>query len=133
MPDSNYDDGYDYYLKSQALYMTLGSYIRVEGEDLEKDFENLRVLAGIIDHEQFVRTAHIDPNGEAKEKIEYAKQWKPTSKRMKLCFEYMKQLLNDIAVAINKGNKGETYGVSHQLDGDKVQEMESFMSYYDGE
>lgn len=111
----------------------LGRYIRVEGEDLEKDFQNLIVLAGIISHEQFVRTAQIDPNGEAMKKTEYAKQWKPTNNRMKLSYEYMKQLLNDIDIAINKGNKGERYGVSHQLDGDKVQEMESFITYFDGE
>lgn len=133
MTEAGFDEGYDYYLKAEALSRTLGSYIRVEGVDLEKDLENLRVLAGLIAHEQFVRTAHIDPNGEAKEKTEYAKQWKPTNNRMKLSFEYMKQLLNDLDVAINKDGKGHTYGVTHQLDGDKVEEMESFISYYDGE
>ncbi|WP_077212462.1 hypothetical protein [Bacillus dakarensis] len=133
LPNGGYDEGYDYYLKSQALSMTLGSYIRVEGEDLEKDFENLWVLASAIGHEQFVRTAHIGPNGEAIEKTEYYKQWKPTNKRMKLSFEYMKQLLNDIDIAINKDSKGETFGVSHQLDGDKVEEMESFIRHFEGE
>lgn len=133
LPNGGYDEGYDYYLKSQALSMTLGSYIRVEGDDLEKDFENLWVLASAIGHEQFVRTAHIGPNGEAIEKTEYYKQWKPTNKRMKLSFEYMKQLLNDIDIAINKDSKGETFGVSHQLDGDKVEEMESFIRHFEGE
>lgn len=131
LPNGEYDEGYNYYLKSQALSMTLGSYIRVEGEDLEKDFENLFVLSSIISHEQFVRTAHIDPNGEAIEKTEYAEQWKATNKRMKLSFEYMKQLLNDIDVVVNKGGEGEVFGVTHQLDGDKVAEMESFISYFE--
>ena len=44
-----------------------------------------------------------------------------TTERMKQSFEYMKQLLNDIDVAINKNGKGETFGVSHQLGGDKVE------------
>ncbi|NRD78525.1 M48 family metalloprotease [Bacillus sp. BRMEA1] len=131
MTPIGYDKGYDYYLKSKLR--GLGSYIRVEGVDLKKDFENLFELSGIIAHEQFVRTASIDPNGDAMEKTEYANQWKPTSKRMQISFEYMKELLNDIDVAINKDGKGHTFGVSHQLGGNKVNEMESFMRYYDGE
>ncbi|WP_274853384.1 hypothetical protein [Bacillus methanolicus] len=128
---AGFDEGYDYYLKAQSVSNEVGSYIRVEGVDLEKDFENLRQLSSIISHEQFVRTAHIDPNGNAKEKTEYAKEWKPVNERMKRTFEYMKELLNDINVAINKNGKGETFGVSHQLDGDKVSEMESFMEYFE--
>ncbi|WP_245592322.1 hypothetical protein [Ectobacillus panaciterrae] len=132
---SEYDEGYDYYLKAQSVSNVVRGYVRVEGGDLEKDFENLRELAGIIEHEQFVRTDHIDPDGKAMDKTEYIKQWKPVNERMRRSYEYMTKLLNDIDVAINKDGKGKTFGVSHQLDGDKTSEMESFMAYFeeDGE
>ncbi|MFB3169998.1 M56 family metallopeptidase [Neobacillus sp. 179-C4.2 HS] len=38
--------------------------------------------------------------------------------------EYLKQLLNDLDVVMNKNGKGETFGVLHQLDGEHVLELE---------
>jgi hypothetical protein len=116
---AGYDKGYDYYLKAMGISNVLGIYIQVEGIDLEKDFENLRVLAEIIKHETELRSAGTSSK----------KEWKPISNRLQLSYDYMTKLLNDIEVAINKEAKGETFGVSHQLDGDKVKEMESFISY----
>ncbi|PGO95376.1 hypothetical protein CN996_28800 [Bacillus cereus] len=129
--DANFDEGYDYYLKAKSVSDVMGRYIQVKGVDLEKDFTNLRLLAASIEHEQFVRTANIDPEGKAKEKTEFVGQWKPTSKSMRKTYEYMTKLLNDINVAINNDGKGKTFGVSHQLDGEATSEMESFISYYD--
>ncbi|MDM5314946.1 hypothetical protein QUF49_03005 [Fictibacillus sp. b24] len=124
-PGAGVDEGYDIYLKSEMLRNMLGKYIRVEGEDLEKDFQNLGTLTALIGHDQFVRTAHLDSNGNAKEKTEYMNEWKPANEETLKAFEYMKQLLHDIDVAINKDGKGETYGVSHQLDGQNVNELEA--------
>jgi hypothetical protein len=125
--EAGVDQGYYIYLQSESIRNVLGKFIRVEGEDLEKDFENLQTLIALIGHHQFIRTAHIDPNGNAKEKREYMKDWKPTSETTYKAFEYMKQLLHDIDVAINKDGKGETFGVSHQLDGQNVKEFEVFL------
>ncbi len=48
--------------------------------------------------------------------------------QMQLAYDYMTELLNDLNIALNYGGKGETFGVLHQLEGDKVIEMESFIS-----
>jgi hypothetical protein len=40
--------------------------------------------------------------------------------------EYLKQLLNDLDVVMNKNGKGDTYGVLHQLGGEHVLELEKF-------
>lgn len=130
--EAGYDKGYDYYLKAKAVSNVLGSYIRVEGVDLEKDFENLRLLAGIIEHETDGRTENIDTKEYEENKRDAIKDWEPMSERLQLAYDYMTQLLNDLDIAINKDGKGETFGLSHQLDGDKVKEMESFISYPEG-
>lgn len=126
-PGAGMDEGYDIYLKAEMIRDMLGPYIRVEGEDLEKDFQNLQTLISFIGHHQYVRTAHIDSYGNAKEKTEYLKEWKPADESIFQAFDNIKHLLHDIDVAINKDGKGKTYGVSHQLDGEKVKEFERFM------
>lgn len=120
---AGFDKGYDYYLKADAVLRVLGSYIRVEGVDIGKDFENLRQLAEIIKQETNIRS----------EGTSSKKEWKPVSNRLQLAYDYMTELLNDLDVAINYGGKGETFGVSHQLDGEKVKELESFISNTDGQ
>ena len=55
------------------------------------------------------------------------KDWKPASERLKLTVEYMGQLLHDINNAINYNGHGEMFGVSNQLDGEKVEELNSFI------
>ncbi len=126
-PGAGMDEGYDIYLKAEMLRDMLGPHIRVEGEDLNKDFQNIQTLISYIGHHQYVRTAHIDSYGNAKEKTEYMDEWKPADDTLFQAFENIKHLLHDIDVAINKDGRGKTYGVSHQLDGEKVKEFERFM------
>jgi hypothetical protein len=123
---SGIDEGYDIYLKAEEILDVLRKY-RAEGIALEKDFQNIWVLTTVINHEQFVRTAHIGPNGEAMEKAEYADQWKPTSERTKKAYDYMKQLFNDLDIAFNRRGMGDAYGVSYALEGNNIKEMESFI------
>ncbi|MEC1525633.1 M56 family metallopeptidase [Neobacillus niacini] len=47
---------------------------------------------------------------------------------LKRIFEYTKQLLNDLDVVMNKNGKGDTFGVSHQLNGEHVKELEKFLN-----
>jgi hypothetical protein len=63
----------------------------------------------------------------------FIKEWKPISNQLQLSYDYMTKLLNDLDIAINNDGNGETFGVSHQLDGDKVKEVESFISHNKGE
>ncbi|MBY0098682.1 hypothetical protein [Mesobacillus maritimus] len=51
------DEGYSQYLFAKELNNALNNYVRVEGEDLEKDFETLAIISSYIGHLQFVRTA----------------------------------------------------------------------------
>lgn len=46
------------------------------------------------------------------------------SKTMHKAFEYMKQLLHDLDIAVNHGGKGETLGVTNLLNGENVLEMQ---------
>lgn len=108
--DAGFSKEYDYYLKAQSVLNLLGTYIKVEGIDLEKDFENLKVLAKIIVQEYPNRPEKVGRS-----------------------FDYMKQLVNDIDIAINKGGNGETFGVSYQLEGDKIDELESFIKSFKDE
>lgn len=119
---AGFDKGYDYYLKADGISNVLGSYIQVEGVDLGKDFKNLRLLAEIIVEETDLRS--VGTNNQ--------KEWKPISNRLQRSYDYLTELLNDLDVAINKDGKGKTFGVSHQLDGDKVKDMEAFISYHGG-
>lgn len=131
-PHSEVDDGYNMYLKSQAIADVVTKY-RVEGTALHRDFTNLWRLSVRISHDQFVRTSDIDPTGKAKDKVEFADQWKPSSERAKQAYEYMKQILHDLDVAFNKRGNGETYGVTYSLEGDKINELKSFMEGDGGE
>lgn len=127
MYEAGFDDGYDYYLKAQNVTNVLDAVrFTIEGVDIQKDFENLRVIVGTIGHLHYARTAHLDPEGTGKVNFS-PKEWKPADERMKTTYDYMLQLLNDLDVALNKNGEGETFGVTHQLDGDRVDEMESFL------
>jgi hypothetical protein len=125
--EAGFDEAYSQYLTAMSLDNVMYKYIDVEGEMIERDFENLRVLIGRIDHFQFVRTAHIDPNGYAKDKRDAIKDWKPADPEMNQAYEYIRQLLNDLDVAINKNGEGKTFGVSYQGKGDKIEVMERFI------
>lgn len=40
----------------------------------------------------------------------------------------MKQIMNDLDVAINHKGKGKIYGVTHLLNGDKASEVKKFVT-----
>lgn len=119
------DEGFDIYLKSQEMDGI--NFYRDNGE-YEMDFINLFMLSSVIQHEQFVRTSHIDENGGATERIDLVKNWKPTSKKQKQAYEYMKQILHDLDIKLNHDGKGETYGVTYAFAGDKADEIKYFWS-----
>jgi len=112
------------YLNADSISRILGMYIKVEGVYLEKDFENMRLLVNNITHLHFVRTANVDPNSGSTR----PQDWDPDPEGLNQSFEYIKQLLNDLDVAINKNGSGVTYGVSFYGDGDKVEELNSFLA-----
>lgn len=115
-----YPPEYNYYIEVMGITSVVDEYIRVQGVDLEKDVYNLRQLAAVVEMEQWKRAEHIDPNSN-----KAVKQWKPASERFFQAVEYMKQLLTDLNYITN--GTGEPYGVTHQLDGDKVDELNSFL------
>ncbi|WP_163581568.1 hypothetical protein [Gracilibacillus saliphilus] len=123
---AGHDEAYYYYLEAMALDRGL-DVNQVEGVSLEKDFDNLQKLLGIIVEGHHKRTEHIDPEKYGANKREAVKDWEEPSKRMNQAIEYTKQLLNDIDVAINKDGEGETFGVAFQTDGQKTKELEEFI------
>ncbi len=126
--EANNDEGFEYYLKAQEVIWAFPIPLIVEDKEIEKEHSNLFLLSSYIEHNQFVRTAHLDPNGQAKEDTSLSDQWKPTDDDMRQAFEYMKQIVYDLDVALNHGGEGETFGVTHLLSGDKVSEMEAFIT-----
>nr|WP_304219523.1 hypothetical protein [Fredinandcohnia onubensis] len=141
-PDENliqegYPPEYDHYMQSFGILSVVDEYIRVEGVDLEKDFYKLQMLAAVIQHEQYERTKHInfnpeDPNRDSFESTrEAVRHWKPASERYHQAEQYITELLNDINVVVN--GVGEPFGVSEQLNGDKVDELDSFLKVDEAE
>lgn len=122
------DEGFEYYKKAQEVIWAFPTHLIVGDKEIEKEHSNLFLLSSYIGHKQFVRTAHLDPDGQAKEDMSLSDQWKPTDGDMRQAFEYMKQLVNDLDVAFNHGGEGETFGVTHLLNGEKVSEMEAFVT-----
>lgn len=125
--ETEYDEGFIYYLKSQRI-SDLKSSMKVYEDDtiMEKDFENLHIAQAFLLHDQFVRTSDFGPNGEAKEATEHYKEWEPTSEDMHQAFDYLNKLMYDLDVAVNHNGEGETYGVTYTLNGDNVKEIEKF-------
>ncbi|PLR78628.1 hypothetical protein CU633_04280 [Bacillus sp. V3-13] len=134
-PEESFDEleqediGFVYYTKANSLYKNMQHYIHDKNESYDEDFANLRILAAEIRHIQFERTAHIDDTGKEMANLEYAEDWKPMPAGMETAFQYMNQLLNDLDVAVNKDGKEATFGVSHIMDGNKVDELESFIRH----
>ncbi|WP_274310243.1 hypothetical protein [Solibacillus daqui] len=80
-----------------------------------------------LSHKQFARTVHLCPNGEAKESTELVDQWAPTEEYTRQAFEYVKQIVNDIDIAVNHNEDGKIYGVTCLLNGEKVSEVKDFV------
>lgn len=128
LKEANNDKGFEYYLKAQEVIRKFPKQLIKESNEIEREHSNLFLLSSYISHNQFVRTAHINPNGEAKESTEFADQWKPTDENTLQAFEYMKQILNDIDIAVNHNGEGEIHGVTRLLNGEKVSEVERFVT-----
>lgn len=133
-PEERFDEagndiGLVYYIKAQEAIESMSQSVHHTEVGFDEDFSNLRLLAAAINLNQFVRTAHIEDTGKEKTNLEHGKDWKPVPKKTEKSFESMKQLLNDLDVAINKNGEGKTFGVSHLMDGDKVGELESFFTF----
>ncbi|MCM3636108.1 hypothetical protein M3152_00140 [Sporosarcina luteola] len=124
--EANYDEGFEYYLKAQQVKDLYPNTEDLSGTEFGIEYDNLTMFANWILHEQFVRTAHLDSYGRAKEDTSLSDKWKPVHHNMRQSFEYLKQLANDLDVALNHDGQGETFGVTHLLKGDKVSEMEAF-------
>ncbi|WP_221565069.1 hypothetical protein [Alkalihalobacillus sp. TS-13] len=122
------------YLDDPMYYKTMGAGIlrfslrgiTVEGEAIERDFENLTNLCILIHTEELKRYEHLDlPEGEWPQA--HVDQWKDPSKTMEKAMMYYKGLLNDLDIAINHNGEGETSGYAHMVDGEKVDELEAFI------
>lgn len=113
----NSTDVDDYLPKINQIATERSKYFKVQGEDLEKDFDNLWMLGNKIDHLNFVISEQKN-NGDV-----------PTENydQLNLAFKYYTELLHDLNIIINNDGNGETFGYTHQLDGDKVKEIESFI------
>lgn len=133
-PDSKliqrgYDDMYYYYLESMSLQNGL-NIIKVQGTDIEKDFNNLYSLTMIIHEEQGKRLDGVNIEGVSK--FDAHKYWKEPSEEMNQSVEYLQKLLNDIDMTINHDGKGQIFGYSYQGDGDKTAELQNFIDDYFG-
>ncbi len=126
LKETKNDEGFEYYLKAEKVADEYPN--QLDGAEIEKVFDNLLLLKSYISHYQFARTAHLDPNGLAMEDTSLSHQWNKTEEKMRQAFKYMKQIMNDLDVVLNHGGEGETFGVTHLSNGDKVSEMESFIS-----
>ncbi|MEX3625895.1 hypothetical protein [Viridibacillus arvi] len=111
------DDVKEYLPKITSLTFENDKYFKIQGEDFQKDFDNLHLLAAMIDHCVYVISVQ-DKKG-----IGTAE----TYDQLNESYKYFTELLHDIDVVINYDGKGETFGVTHQLDGKKVDKLESFI------
>lgn len=118
---SGNDEGFTYYLKANAIFdLQYEMEAWAEGKAIGQDMSNLQLQKSVLGHLQFVRTSHLGREGQAVESVELADQWETSpdvKKDMQKAFEYMKQLLHDLDIAINHDGEGKTYGVTHTLNG----------------
>ncbi|MFE6166932.1 hypothetical protein ACFVP8_03535 [Viridibacillus arvi] len=113
------DDVKEYLPKITSLTFENDRYFKIQGEDFQKDFDNLHLLAAMINHCVYVISVQ-DKKG-----IGTAE----TYDQLNESYKYFTELLHDIDVVINYNGKGETFGVTHQLDGKKVDKLESIFQF----
>lgn len=106
----------EYYPRANRLTTEL-TYFRVQGEDLEKDFENLNVLQIFMGHLDYVISVEEEQGIDTAEAYE----------ELKVSFKYFTELLHDLNSIINENGQIETFGLTHQLDGSRVDELEKFL------
>ncbi|WP_339199125.1 hypothetical protein MKY27_07515 [Solibacillus sp. FSL R5-0449] len=125
---ANNDEGFEYYLKSLVVDRESPIDVIKGNKELKEDYTTLFLLTSYISNKQAARTVHLDPNGEAIESTDLVDQWAPTDENTLIAFDYMKQIINDLDVAINHKGKGEVYGVTHLLNGNKASEVKKFVT-----
>ena len=106
----------EFYPKADIITTEM-KYFRIQGDDLEKDFENLKVL------QVYMTNLDYSISVQKKQGIGTEKSYVD----LKEAFNYFTELLHDLDIVINYDGKGETFGVTNQLDGNKVHELESFI------
>ena len=129
--EKGFDKEYDWYLKSLRISRQVDAFLPFQEETKSSDFLNIRSLAAMIGHLQYVRTAHIDDTGGETEAQTAVEEWKPAALGLNYSYMYIKRIIHDLDIALNHNGEGETYGVTYLLDGENVGELTSFMS--DGE
>ncbi len=97
LKETNNDEGFEYYLKAQKVMERFPFQLMDEGSEAEKIHSKVFLLSSQIIHSQFVRTAHLGNEGQAKEATELSDQWKPTNEDMREAFKELKQVVNDLA------------------------------------
>lgn len=106
----------EYYPKAERIRNEM-RYFRIQGDDLQKDFENLEVLQTLMGNLDYSISVAEEQGIETAE----------TYDELKKAFRYFTELVHDIEIVINHDGKGETFGFTHQLDGKKVKEIETFI------
>lgn len=106
----------EYYPKAERIRNEM-RYFRIQGDDLQKDFENLEVLQTLMGNLDYSISVAEEQGIETAE----------TYDELKKAFRYFTELVHDIEIVINNDGKGETFGFTHQLDGKKVKEIETFI------
>jgi len=112
----NTTDVNEYYPRADRLKTEM-KYFKVQGGDLQKDFENLNVLEIFMGHLVYVISVEEEQGLETAE----------TYTELEEGFNYFTQLLHDLNIIINYDGKGETFGLTNQLNGNKVDELETFL------
>lgn len=113
----NTADVNEYLTKITNITTENARFFRIQGEDLQKDFTNLGVLGTAINHFEYVI-------GEQKrEGIGTAE----TTEDLNKAITYFTELLHDLDIIINQNGEGEVFGITNQLDGQKVTELEAFL------
>lgn len=97
LKETNNDEGFEYYLKAQRVMERFPLQLMDEGSEVEKIHSKVFSLSSQIIHGQFVRTAHLGGEGQAKEATELSDKWKPTDEEMRNAFKELNQVVNDLA------------------------------------
>ena len=96
----------------------IGINLPIQGENLEKDFSNLNLLGGMIGLIHYVILEQEERGGVEAESYDI----------LNTTSQYFTELLHDLDIIINYDGIGETFGVTHQLDGNKVNELEKLFN-----
>jgi hypothetical protein len=125
--EAGFDKEYDWYLKSQRVSNEVDEFLRFQ-DPKSSDLLNTRMLAAMIGHLQYIRTAHIDDTGGETEAQTAVSDWRPASLDLNYSYMYMKRIVHDLDIALNHSEQGEIFGVTYLMDGENLEELKSFMN-----